>query len=76
MKKLKKVIHYEKDGKHYYFGSLKALSDTIGSEELGLTYTSIRNLGISETKPYHHPTRGYIIRQGELVVSSRSEEDD
>lgn len=75
MKKLKKVIHYEKNGEHHYFGSLKALCDSIGADELGLTYPSMRNLGISEDNPYTHPTRGYTIRQGVLNVSSRDNDE-
>ena len=73
--KQRKVIHLEYNGEHYYFGSLKAMCDAFGQERLGMTYSSIRNLGISPEKPFKHSRLGYIIIEGVLISAYSSEKN-
>ena len=41
------VIHLELNRQHHYFGSIKALCDNFGKEEIGITYKSLANYGIT-----------------------------
>lgn len=68
--KLRKVIHLEYEGNHYYFGSLKAMCDDFGAEKLKMSYSTIRNMKISPNSPFTHPKLGYVIREGVLKVSA------
>ena len=34
------VVHLEVDGKHYYYGNLKALCDHWGKDAIGVSYSS------------------------------------
>lgn len=67
--KTRKVIHLElfKDNSHHYFGSLKALCDTFGKDDIGIVYSSLRAVNISETKEYRNPK--CVIRQGVIITS-------
>ncbi len=64
-----KVIHLElfKDGSHHYFGSIKALCDTFGKDEIGIVYSSLRAVNLSEKKEYRN--QKCVIRQGVLITS-------
>ncbi|MCM1220923.1 MAG: hypothetical protein NC548_41200 [Lachnospiraceae bacterium] len=62
------VIHVEFDGKHYYFGSLASIYDVLTPQQLGITYGSLRNYGLSEEKPYKNSH--CIIRKGILITKS------
>ena len=69
MKKKLKVIHVELkepfNGKrHYYFGSKKAIYETLPREVVGISYQSFRALGDIRNSPYEG--RKAIIRQGIL----------
>lgn len=62
-----KVIHLELEGEHYYFGSPKAMFDTLGKEKLGMGYNSFHsNVRLKVGVPYVNARRGYIIRVGIL----------
>ncbi len=62
-----KVIHLELDGQHYYFGSPKAMFDTIGEEKLGMKYNSFHsNISLKPGDVYTNRRRGYIVRVGWL----------
>lgn len=62
-----KVIHLELEGKHYYFGSPKAMFDTFGKAELGMSYASFHsNIHLKMGVPYVNARRGYTIRLGIL----------
>lgn len=76
MKKQRKVIHLEIEGQHHYFGSLKALCDRFGPDQLGMSYATIRNQGITPDHPFHHPQKGYIIREGYLEVAEVGKEEN
>lgn len=66
----RKVIHLQMDGKDYYFGSLAALCGYFSKEELGISYGSLRNYGITLEKPY---SNGRItIKEGVLISAKGS----
>lgn len=64
-----KVFHVEYEGKHYYFGSKKAIFDVFGKEDIGITYSSFRNYPLSSEK--HFDNKKCIIREGVLVTSPK-----
>ena len=66
-KQERSVVHLERNGKHYYYGNLKALCDNWSKDEIGITYSVVRNLGINETRPFKNER--CIIRKGIIVTS-------
>lgn len=63
-----KVFHLEIEGEHYYFGSPKAIFDTIGEERLRMKYASFHsNITLKVGDVYVNRRNGWIIRVGELV---------
>lgn len=71
-----KVIHFELDGKHHYFGSLQALWDNIGQDTLGQTYNQLRHrcrFQLTPDTPIENKEKKYIIRKGVLVTSTQKE---
>ncbi len=75
MNKELKVIHLElfKDNSHHYFGSLKALCDTYKKDDIGIVYSSLRAVNLSETKEYRNPK--CVIRQGILITAPKKSDD-
>ncbi len=63
----RQVIHLQKGDEHYYFGSVAALYDHFSKEEIGISYGSLRNFGLSPEKPYKNEKTGVIIRVGVLI---------
>lgn len=63
------IVHLEVDGKHYYYGNLKALCDHWGKDKIGVSHSYLKNLNISEEKPYRNDI--CTIRRGIIVTSSR-----
>ena len=70
------VIHLEFNGKHFYFGSIKAMTVQFPKEEIGIEYGSLRNYGLSESKSYQNSK--CIIRKGILkaVEGGRGQSKD
>lgn len=64
----RQVIHLQKGNDHYYFGSVAAIYDHFTKDEIGISYGSIRNYGLSPTKPYINEKNGVIIRVGVLIA--------
>lgn len=62
------VVHLEllSDNSHYYFGSLAAIFEKFGKEDIGISYGSLRNFGLSADKPYKNKL--CIIRKGVLIT--------
>lgn len=62
------VVHLEllSDNSHYYFGSLAAIYEKFGKEDIGISYGSLRNYGLSAEKPYQN--KFCIIRKGVLIT--------
>ncbi|MBR5907636.1 MAG: hypothetical protein IKZ50_04510 [Bacteroidales bacterium] len=72
----KKVIHLTIKGEtreediHSYYGSVACIYDYYDAEDIGITYGSLRNYGLSENKFYENSK--VIIRQGKLFTKDRS----
>lgn len=64
------IVHLEKDGRHFYYGNLKALTDHWNKDAIGVSYTYLKNLKISEDKPYRN--EWCVIRRGIIVTSSKN----
>ena len=71
-----KVYHVQIGEEHYYFGSKKAIFDTLGKAQLGIGYTSFRNVRNLDKIPYRN--KKCIIREGVLVqaANARRKESD
>ena len=63
------VIHLELGAEHHYFGSIKALCDHFGKEQIGITYKSLANFGIAPDKPYRN--KYCTIRKGILLTAPK-----
>ena len=63
------IVHLEKDGQHYYYGNLKALTDYWSKEEIGVSYAYLKNLNISQERNYHNEK--CTIRRGIIVTSPK-----
>lgn len=65
------VVHVEllSDNSHHYFGSLAAIYEKFGKEDIGISYGSLRNFGLSADKPYKNKL--CIIRKGVLITISK-----
>ena len=68
MEKERTVIHLEIGGQHHYYGSIANMYEFYTSEELGITYASLRNYGLSAEHPYQN--KKCIIRKGVLLSKS------
>ncbi|MFK2213591.1 hypothetical protein [Bacteroides clarus] len=69
-KKERTVIHLniKEDDTHHYFGSIANIFEYFSPEELGITYGSLRNYGLSYKNPYQNTK--CIIRKGTLLSKS------
>lgn len=68
MEKERTVIHLEINGEHHYYGSVANMYEFYTSEELGITYASLRNYGLTSEHPYQN--KKCIIRKGVLLSMS------
>lgn len=69
-KQERSVVHLEMDGKHYYYyGNLKALCDNWSKEEIGISYSVLRNIGVSDVKSFVNEQ--CVIRKGIIITSLR-----
>ena len=62
-------VQLKKDGQHYYYGNLKALTDHWSKDAIGVSYSYLKNLNISEDKPYRNDY--CCIRRGVIVTSPK-----
>lgn len=69
-KQVRAIVHLEIDGRHYYYGNLKALTDNWSKDEIGVSYSYLKNLNISNDKPYHNDK--CTIRKGIIITSFRN----
>ncbi len=71
----KRVVHLIVKGadrdsdKHAYFGSVACIYDHYTKEQIGITYASLRNYGITDDKPYEN--QKVIIRRGRLLTKDQ-----
>lgn len=63
------IVHLEKDGQHYYYGNLKALTNHWDKDAIGVSYSYLKNLNISEDKPFIN--KQCIIRRGIIITTFR-----
>ncbi len=70
-KQVRSIVHLEVAGKHYYYGNLKALCDHWPKEVIGVSHSYLKNLNISEEKPFMNGK--CIIRRGIIITSPRLE---
>ena len=61
----RKIIHLRLGGNDYYFGSVAAIYSKFTKEELGVSYGSLRNYGITPDKPYSNAK--VTIKEGTLI---------
>ena len=64
------IVHLEKDGQHYYYGNLKALTDHWDKAAIGVSYNYLKNLNISVDKPYRNDK--CVIRRGIIITSAKN----
>ena len=64
----RQVIHLQRGEEHFYFGSVAAIYDHFSKDEIGISYGSIRNYGLSPDKPYKNEKTGVVIRVGVLIA--------
>ncbi len=69
-KQVRAIVHLEKDGKHYYYGNLKALTESWSKDDIGVSYSYLKNLNIDENKPYQNDK--CIIRRGIIITSPKT----
>ena len=71
----KTIIHVQskETGNHYYFGSIKAIFTTLTRSEVGASYDTLVRRGFSKNPDYHE-TPKCIIRKGELIRMSKSQD--
>ena len=67
-KKERTVIHLQMGDVHEYYGSIANVYEFHSSEELGITYGSLRNYGLSTDRLYQNSR--CIIRKGILRQKS------
>ena len=60
----RQVIHLQRGEEHYYFGSVAAMYDHFNREEIGISYGSLRNYGLSPDKPYRNEKTGLFRLRG------------
>lgn len=63
-----KVVHLEKDGQHYYYGSITSLFEHWDAEQLGVNYRKLRDMRISTVGLFTNDK--CTIRVGRLIVST------
>ena len=68
-KQIRTVIHVEKDKLHYYYGSIAAIYEKFTKEDIGISYGSLRNFGLSKENLYQNKL--VIIRKGILQTISK-----
>ena len=66
------VVHlYLKDSDtHCYFGSMANLYELHNKEEIGISFGSLRNFGLSAQKPYEN--KKVVIRKGILQAKPKT----
>lgn len=63
------IVHLELDGKHYYYGNLRALCDKWDKDAIGVSYNYLKNYNITDDKPYRNDR--CVIRRGIIVTSPK-----
>lgn len=72
-KQVRAVVHLEIAGNHYYYGNLKALTDNWSKDDIGVSYSYLKNINITTDKPFQNGK--CVIRRGIIVCSNKKEKD-
>lgn len=69
-KKERTVIHVyiKATNTHHYFGSIANIYEFYSVDDIGISYGSLRNYGLSSERPYQNSK--CIIRKGQLLSKS------
>ena len=73
IKRTRAVVHLELDGRHYYYGNLKALCNFWGRDVIGVAYNYLKNYRIDVDNPFIG--KRCIIRKGFIVTSPRNKKN-
>ena len=67
-KKKRTVIHLyiKENDSHYYFGSMANIYEYFEKEDIGISFGSLRNYGLSSEKKFEN--RKVIIKKGVLLA--------
>ena len=67
-RKIRTVIHVflKATNQHLYFGSVANIYEHLTHDDVGITYASLRNYGLSASNPYENSK--CIIRKGKLLA--------
>lgn len=68
IKKERTIIHVQINDMNFYFGSIACIYEHLTIEDVGITYGTLRNYGLSIDKPYQNSK--CIIRKGLLLSKS------
>ena len=60
-------LHFNSDGSDHYFGSIAAIYSMFPKEEIGVSYGSLRNFGLSPDKPYGNDK--ITVKEGVLITA-------
>lgn len=58
-------VHFKQLDTHHYFGSIANVYEFYSVDDIGITYGSLRNYGLSTEKPYENAK--CVIRKGMLL---------
>lgn len=71
-------LYMKEDGSRHFYGCLASLYDEYDATQLGISYGSLRNYGLSETKPYENArciiVKARIIPKANKRTLKRDEE--
>jgi hypothetical protein len=56
-------VHFKDSGEDHYFGSVSAIYEDFGEDQIGITPESLYNFGITSKHPYSN--KKVIIKKGE-----------
>jgi len=62
-------LHLKENDTHHYFGSMANIFEHFTKEQIGISFGSLRNYGLSPTKPYEN--KKVIIRKGILQAKPK-----
>ena len=67
------LIHVEltQTGKHYYFGSMKAIYGVLSVDDVGISYNTLRS-HYSPKEDFPYKNEKCIIRKGSIVRTSKN----
>lgn len=64
-------VHIKSTDKHHYFGSMKAIYDVLGKEDIGVAYNTLRTRNTPDIdSPFENEL--CIIRKGRIFRTSKN----